>query len=213
MPIYRLIDELIFPPVSGAEDGIVAVGGDLSPERLILAYRQGIFPWFNEEEPIVWWSPDPRFVLFPEKLHVPKSMNRVLNQKVFRVTYNEDFEGVITHCKKTPRKGQQGTWITEEMKAAYIQLHQLGYAKSVEVWKEGELVGGMYGVDLGGIFCGESMFSKVSNASKVALITFMQKFEKEGGRLFDCQVHSDHLVTLGAEEIPREEFMMYVETA
>ena len=213
MPIYRLIDELIFPPVSGAEDGIVAVGGDLSPERLILAYRQGIFPWFNEEEPIVWWSPDPRFVLFPEKLHVPKSMNRVLNQKVFRVTYNEDFEGVITHCKKTPRKGQQGTWITEEMKAAYIQLHQLGYAKSVEVWKEGELVGGMYGVDLGGIFCGESMFSKVSNASKVAPITFMQKFEKEGGRLFDCQVHSDHLVTLGAEEIPREEFMMYVETA
>ena len=213
MPIYRLIDELIFPPVSGAEDGIVAVGGDLSPERLILAYRQGIFPWFNEEEPIVWWSPDPRFVLFPEKLHVPKSMNRVLNQKVFRVTYNEDFEGVITHCKKTPRKGQQGTWITEEMKAAYIQLHQLGHAKSVEVWKEDELVGGMYGVDLGGIFCGESMFSKVSNASKVALITFMQKFEKEGGRLFDCQVHSDHLVTLGAEEIPREEFMMYVETA
>ncbi len=140
-------------------------------------------------------------------------MNRVLNQKVFRVTYNEDFEGVITHCKKTPRKGQQGTWITEEMKAAYIKLHQLGHAKSVEVWKEDELVGGMYGVDLGGIFCGESMFSKVSNASKVALITFMQKFEKEGGRLFDCQVHSDHLVTLGAEEIPREEFMMYVETA
>ncbi len=213
MPIYKLIDKLIFPPVSGAEDGIVAIGGDLSPERLILAYRQGIFPWFNEGEPIVWWSPDPRFVLFPEKLHVPKSMNRVLNRREFRITYDQAFEDVITHCQNVPRKDQLGTWITGEMKAAYIQLHQLGYAKSVEVWRADELAGGMYGVDLGGVFCGESMFSKVSNASKVALISFIQKFQQEGGRLFDCQVYSDHLVSFGAEEIPREEFMMYIETA
>ncbi|WP_462248083.1 leucyl/phenylalanyl-tRNA--protein transferase [Ekhidna sp.] len=210
MPIYRLTDDLIFPPVEGAEDGIVAVGGDLLPERLMIAYRAGIFPWFSEGEPIIWWSPDPRFVLIPDKLHISKSMKRVLNNDELRVTFNHDFEAVITECKGIRREGQDGTWITDEMQMAYIRLHELGHAKSVEVWKGNELVGGMYGVDLGTVFCGESMFSKVNNASKLALIRFVQQFQKNGGRLFDCQVHSDHLVSLGAEEIDREKFLAYL---
>lgn len=210
MPIYRLSEDLIFPPVDGAEDGVVAIDGDLSPERLMLAYRSGVFPWYSTDEPIVWWSPDPRFVLFPERLHISRSMKRLLKKETFKVTFNQDFEGVINQCKKIHREGQQGTWITEEMCKAYIHLHQLGYAKSVEVWQADELVGGMYGVDLGPVFCGESMFSTVSNASKVALIAFMEKFKIDGGRLFDCQVHSNHLETLGAEEISRKEFLKWL---
>lgn len=210
MPIYRLSEDLIFPPVDGAEDGVVAIDGDLSPERLMLAYRSGIFPWFSKEEPIVWWSPDPRFVLFPDRLHISKSMKRVLKKGELKVTFDQDFEGVINQCKKIEREGQDGTWITEEMREAYIRLHQLGYAKSVEVWKDDELVGGMYGVDLGSVFCGESMFSTVSNASKIGLISFVQKFKSEGGQLFDCQVHSMHLETLGAEEISRKEFTKWL---
>ncbi|MEO9482053.1 MAG: leucyl/phenylalanyl-tRNA--protein transferase [Ekhidna sp.] len=210
MPIYRLSDDLIFPPVEGAEDGIVAVGGDLLPERLMIAYHSGIFPWFSEEEPIIWWSPDPRFVLFPDRLHISKSMRRVLNNEELKVTFNEDFEGVLAQCKTVPRQGQEGTWITDEMQLAYIRLYELGHAKSVEVWRGDELVGGMYGVDLGTVFCGESMFSKESNASKLALIRFIQKFQKNGGKLFDCQVHSEHLVSLGAEEIDRKEFLTYL---
>lgn len=210
MPIYRLTDDLIFPPVEGAEDGIVAVGGDLLPERLMIAYRSGIFPWYSEGEPIVWWSPDPRFVLFPEKLHISKSMRRVLNKEELRVTFNQDFEGVIAQCKQIPRQEQHGTWITDEMELAYIRLHELGHAKSVEVWKDDSLVGGMYGVDLGNVFCGESMFSKSRNASKLALIHFIRKFKAEGGQLFDCQVHSDHMVRMGAEEISRRDFLKYL---
>ncbi len=213
MPIYKLIDELIFPPVTGAEDGIVAIGGDLSVERLMLAYRSGIFPWYNEGEPIVWWSPDPRCVLFPEKLHISRSMKRILKSGAFQITFNEEFRGVIDHCKKIVRKGQTGTWITEEMKQAYIHLHELGYAKSIEVWQNHELVGGMYGVDLGTVFCGESMFSKVSNASKVALITFVENFQQKGGRVMDCQVFNSHLASMGAEEISREDFLLFVATA
>lgn len=209
MPVYSLNQSLAFPPVSGAEDGIVAISGDLSPERLLLAYRSGIFPWYDEP-PIIWWSPDPRFVLFPDKLYVSKSMKRLLNKGTFDVTFNEDFKGVISNCQQVSRKDQEGTWITEEMKNAYIHLHKLGYAKSVEVWQEGELVGGMYGVDVGKVFCGESMFSRVSNASKVALISFVQKFSEEGGVLFDCQVHTRHLESLGAERIPREKFLNYL---
>ena len=213
MPIYKLIDELIFPPVSEAEDGIVAIGGDLSPERLMLAYQSGIFPWYSEGDPIVWWSPDPRCVLLPEKLHISRSMQRVLSKKLFEITFNQDFHGVIENCKRIFRKGQEGTWITEEMKEAYIRLHELGHAHSIEVWKDKELVGGMYGIDLGTVFCGESMFSRESNASKVALISFMQRFQERGGRLLDCQVHNNHLESLGAEEISREEFMLFIETA
>ncbi|WP_421763054.1 leucyl/phenylalanyl-tRNA--protein transferase [Ekhidna sp.] len=210
MPIYQLTDDIIFPPVDGAEDGIVAVGGDLLPERLLLAYKLGIFPWYSEDEPIIWWSPDPRFVLFPERLHISKSMRRVINSDVLKVTFNQDFEGVIAACKKMPREGQQGTWITDEMELAYIRLHELGHAQSIEVWKENELVGGMYGVDLGSVFCGESMFSTVSNASKLALITFIKKFKQDGGKLFDCQVHSEHMVTMGAEEISRKEYLTFL---
>ncbi|MEP1033711.1 leucyl/phenylalanyl-tRNA--protein transferase [Ekhidna sp.] len=210
MPIYRLTDDLIFPPVQGAEDGIVAVGGDLLPERLMIAYHSGIFPWYSEGEPIIWWSPDPRFVLFPDLLHISKSMRRVLNSDELKVTFNQDFEGVIAQCKKVPREGQKGTWITDEMQLAYIRLYELGHAKSVEVWKGEALVGGMYGVDMGKVFCGESMFSLVSNASKLALIRFIQEFQKEGGQLFDCQVHSEHLVSMGAENIDRTEFLKYL---
>lgn len=210
MPVYRLSDDLIFPPVEGAEDGVVAIEGDLLPERLMIAYMSGIFPWYSEGQPIIWWSPDPRFVLFPDRLRVSKSMKRFLRKELFSVTFNQDFEGVIARCKQVAREGQEGTWITDEMELAYIRLHELGHAKSVEVWKEGQLVGGMYGVDLGTVFCGESMFSLETNASKVALITFMQKFQEDGGQLFDCQVHSEHLVSLGAEEIPRAEFLTYL---
>lgn len=210
MPIYQLTDDLIFPPVEGAEDGIVAVGGDLLPERLILAYQSGIFPWYSKGEPIIWWSPDPRFVLFPDHLHVSKSMKRVLNNETIKVTFNQDFEHVISECKKIPRLGQQGTWITDEMELAYIRLHDMGVAESVEVWKDTVLVGGMYGVRVGKVFSGESMFSKASNASKLALIHFIRKFQTDGGKLFDCQVHSDHMETMGAEEISRKSYLEYL---
>ncbi len=213
MPIYRLIEEHIFPAVQEAEDGIVAIGGDLHADRLMLAYRSGIFPWYNSGEPIVWWSPDPRCVLFPEKLHISRSMKKILNRDEFKVTYNLDFESVIENCQRTPRKGQQGTWITKEMKEAYLNLHQLGFAMSIEVWNGDALVGGMYGVDLGTVFCGESMFSLESNASKVGLISFMKMFQDRGGRLLDCQVYNDHLASLGAEEISREDFLLFLETA
>lgn len=211
MPIYQLTDDVIFPPIQGAEDGIVAVGGDLLPERLLLAYKSGIFPWFNEGDPVVWWSPDPRCVIFPEQLHVSRSMQRVLSKGEFSVTFNKDFEGVIAQCKKTPREGQDGTWITDEMQLAYIRLHDMGHAQSVEVWRNSQLVGGMYGVHLGTIFCGESMFSLESNASKVALVTFMKSFQAQGGALFDCQVTSPHLLSMGAVEISRKEFAKYLE--
>lgn len=207
--------ELIFPKIETASpEGIVAIGGDLSPDRLYLAYKSGIFPWFNEGEPIVWYSPDPRMVLFPKKLKISKSMRRVLRKREFTVTYNKDFHKVISHCKRIYRKDQGGTWITDSMQKAYIKLHELGIAKSVEVWKENELVGGLYGIDLpagktglGRVFCGESMFSNVSNASKVAFIHLTQKLEKEKYKFIDCQVYNEHLASLGAEEISREKFI------
>ncbi|WP_425392520.1 leucyl/phenylalanyl-tRNA--protein transferase [Ekhidna sp.] len=210
MPIYQLTDDIIFPPVEGAEDGIVAVGGDLLPERLILAYQSGIFPWYSKGEPIIWWSPDPRFILFPEKLHISRSMKRVLKKEDFKVTFNQAFEKVINECKRMPRPGQKGTWITDEMELAYIRLHDMGIAESVEVWKGDDLVGGMYGVRTGKVFSGESMFSKVSNASKVALIHFIKRFKSDGGKLFDCQVHSDHMVRIGAENISREAYLKFL---
>jgi len=198
-----------FPDVSQASaDGLLAIGGDLSVERLILAYKKGIFPWFNNEEPILWWSPDPRFVLFPKHLKVSKSMKQVLRNCDFEVTINKDFLSVIQSCSKINRDGQSGTWITDNMKEAYIKLHDLGYAKSVEVWKDGVLVGGLYGIDLGNnVFCGESMFAKESNASKVGFITFIQN---SNYKLIDCQVYTNHLENLGAEEISRKEFLNYL---
>uniref|UniRef100_UPI0030D9720A leucyl/phenylalanyl-tRNA--protein transferase n=1 Tax=Bizionia echini TaxID=649333 RepID=UPI0030D9720A len=190
------------------EDGLLAIGGDLSVPRLLLAYQSGIFPWFEGNQPILWWSPDPRFVLFPENLKVSKSMKQVLRNANFTVSINQDFNQVITECSIAKRNGQSGTWITESMIMAYNELHQAGYAKSVEVWQEGELVGGFYGVDLGnGVFCGESMFAKVSNASKVAFITFIQNTDYQ---LIDCQVYTNHLERLGAEDISRDVFMGYL---
>ena len=206
--MYFLTKELYFPPVEEASpEGILAVGGDLSSERLLLAYKNGIFPWFEEDEPILWWSPEERMVLFFEDLKISKSMRNVLNKGEFKVTFNKDFKAVMTNCQKAKRVGRNGTWITNDMINAYCKLHELGFAKSVEVWKNEELVGGLYGIDLGDVFCGESMFSKVSNASKVAFITLAQKLEKANYKLIDCQVHNSHLESLGCVEIEREEFM------
>ena len=200
--------EIVFPNVVTANpDGIIAIGGDLSPERLLLAYKSGIFPWYSEGEPIVWYSPDPRMVLYPKKLKISKSMRSILKKGKFKITYNKNFEEVISSCKTIFRKGQPGTWITEEMQKAYIKLHKIGIAKSVEVWQDNELVGGLYGIDLGHVFCGESMFSKISNSSKLAFIHLVQKCEKENYKIIDCQVYNNHLASLGAEEIPRKEFI------
>lgn len=204
-----LTSKIEFPKVSNAsEEGILAIGGDLSPERLLLAYKSGIFPWFENDEPILWWSPNPRFVLFPEQLKISKSMKQVLRNSNFVVTVNQAFKEVITECSKAKREGQQGTWITQNMIEAYIKLHELGYATSVEVWLNSKLVGGLYGVDVGnGVFCGESMFAKVSNASKVGFITFTQNTNY---KLIDCQVYTSHLESLGAEEIAREDFLEFL---
>ena len=209
--MYLITEELDFPPVHLAnEDGLLAVGGDLSVERLMLAYKSGIFPWYNEGEPIIWYSPKWRMVLFPNEVKVSKSMRKILKKNEFRITFNQNFEEVISNCKIIERGEQGGTWITNEMQQAYIKLHKLGIAKSVEVWKEDELVGGLYGIDLGNIFCGESMFSKVSNASKVAFIYLAKKLHKENYKLIDCQVYNDHLASLGAVEIPQNEFLEYL---
>lgn len=206
--MYFLSRELYFPPVEHASpEGIVAIGGDLSPERLLLAYRNGIFPWFEDDEPILWWSPPERMVLFFDELKISKSMRNVLNQEKFRVTFNTAFAEVISNCREIKRDGQPGTWITPDMTTAYCKLHEMGFARSVEVWQDDELVGGLYGVDLGYIFCGESMFSKVSNASKIAFIALAKQLEAANYRLLDCQVHNDHLESLGAREIEREDFL------
>ncbi|WP_427872116.1 leucyl/phenylalanyl-tRNA--protein transferase [Flavobacterium sp. MMS24-S5] len=206
--MYFLFDNLYFPPVSEAdEEGILAVGGDLSPERLKLAYQKGIFPWFNEGEPILWWAPDPRMVLFLDELVISKSMRNILNRKQFTVTFNANFKEVISNCQKIQRIGQDGTWISDDIVESYCELNRQGIAKSVEVWQDDVLVGGLYGVDLGHIFCGESMFSKVSNASKVAFISLVKHLEKENYKLLDCQVYNPHLDSLGCREIDREEFM------
>ena len=209
--MYLLSKDLIFPPVQLAnEDGLLAVGGDLSLERLLLAYKSGIFPWYNPGEPIIWYSPNKRMVLFPKDLKVSKSMRQLIKKNKFKVTFNQNFEAVISNCKTIEREGQGGTWITDEMQEAYINLFKQGIAKSVEVWLEGELVGGLYGVDLGTVFCGESMFSKVSNTSKLAFIYLVKKLEKENYKLIDCQVYNPHLESLGAGEISREEFLKYL---
>ena len=207
--MHFLNQKIEFPHVSEAStDGLLAIGGDLKPERILHAYINGIFPWFENEEPILWWSPDPRFVLFPDELKVSKSMKQLLKKDTFKVTTNTAFEAVIRNCAIAKREGQDGTWITDSMIEAYIKLHQLGYTKSIEVWQDEELVGGLYGIDTGNnVFCGESMFAKVSNASKVGLITFIQK---NNYQLIDCQLHTNHLESLGAKAIPRNEFLRYL---
>ena len=211
--MYFLTQELFFPAVDEANpDGILAIGGDLSPERLLLAYKSGIFPWFEEGEPIFWWSPNPRMVLFLDELVVSKSMRNILNRNSFIVTFNQNFREVISNCQKIKREGQNGTWITKDMIEAYCKLHELGIAKSVEVWQNEELVGGLYGVDLGHTFCGESMFSKVSNASKVAFIALVNQLKASNYKVLDCQVYNEHLESLGCREIEREDFMEILKT-
>jgi leucyl/phenylalanyl-tRNA--protein transferase len=214
MPVFWLDNEsLEFPaPELATREGILAVGGDLSPERLLAAYAQGIFPWYNEGDPILWWSPDPRFVLFPTELQVAKSMRPYFNQQKFQVSFDHDFEAVMRACQGANRTGQSGeTWITEDMIAAYVQVHQMGYAHSVEVWQEGKLVGGLYGISLGKIFFGESMFARASNASKFGFITLVQKLRDKGFVLIDCQQQTRHLGSLGARAISREQFLQYLE--
>ncbi|KAB1156164.1 leucyl/phenylalanyl-tRNA--protein transferase [Flavobacterium luteum] len=206
--MYFLTKELYFPPVEEASfEGILAVGGDLSTERLLLAYRSGVFPWFSDDEPILWWSPSERMVVNPHNYKVSKSIRNILNRDLFKITMNKDFEAVIYNCQKIERKGQVDTWITDDIIESYTKLHQLGKAISFEVWQNDELVGGLYGVDLGHVFCGESMFSKVSNASKVAFVMLVEYLKENNYVLLDCQLHNDYLEQLGAFEISRNAFM------
>jgi len=207
MPLHILDNRIWFPPVGDAlEDGLLAIGGDLSSERLLLAYKQGIFPWYDGDIPL-WWSPDPRFVLYPHKLHISKSMKQLLKQQKFRFTINTAFEQVISQCMLIERPGQDGTWINEEVIKAYTTLHYQGFAHSAEVWQDEELVGGLYGVRLYNLFFGESMFSLQSNASKYAFIAYVQQLMQEGVILIDCQVYTQHLESLGAEMISRDKFI------
>jgi leucyl/phenylalanyl-tRNA--protein transferase len=209
--IFRLNEQLHFPNPELAEpDGLLAIDGNLSTPRLLLAYKSGIFPWYSDDTPILWYSPHERFVLFPDELNVSSSMRRVLNSGRFRVTFDTCFADVIEACSAVERKDQDGTWITADMKAAYIKLHEEGHAHSVEVWQGDDLVGGMYGVVVGNVFCGESMFSKVSNASKTALISLIKTGKY---KLLDCQVHTDHMESMGARMIPRKEYMAMVQNS
>lgn len=213
MSLYLLNERLWFPPVEEAmEDGLLAIGGDVSPERLHLAYQNGIFPWYNEDLPL-WWSPDPRFVLFPHELKIHKSMRSVLRKASFKWTINQAFSEVLDSCSSLPRNNQEGTWLNNELMDSLIDLHQSGIAHSVEVWQDDQLVGGLYGIKIGKVFCGESMFSAVSNASKFGFLHFVEKLQSEGIELIDCQVYSDHLASLGARMIDRKEFMQYLKGA
>lgn len=207
MPIYLLNDNLAFPPVEGAEEGIVAIGGDLSVERLLLAYQSGIFPWYSDGEPIIWHAPEQRFIIELDELHISRSMRRVLNSGRYSVTFDTNFSFVINQCASVERKEQEGTWITTEMIDAYTALHESGYAHSVEVWQDDEIVGGLYGVSLGKIFFAESMFHTASNASKVALIRLAEFLKRNDFHFIDAQVHTAHVESLGAKNIPRNEFM------
>jgi leucyl/phenylalanyl-tRNA---protein transferase len=208
MSIFHLSERLSFPPTQLAEpNGLLALGGDLSLNRLLLAYHNGIFPWYSHDEPILWWSPDPRLVLFPDELQVSRSLAKIIRRQRFQVTFDQAFEAVIRACAGVYRQRQRGTWIVPEMQDAYIRLHRAGYAHSAEAWCEGKLVGGLYGVALGRAFYGESMFSLVGNASKVALVVLVRWLANRGYRLIDCQVHTDHLIRFGAREIPRSRFL------
>lgn len=209
--MYILNKELFFPPVKSAdEEGMLAIGGDLTKERLLLAYRSGIFPWYNENEPICWYSPDPRFVLFSPNLVVSKSMKAVINTGKFSFTVNRAFADVINNCREVYRKNQEGTWISDAIIDAYSALHTQGYAHSAEAWSNGELVGGLYGIRMGNVFFGESMFNKQSNASKFAFIKYVKYLQKEQVQLIDCQVYSKHLQSMGAEMIERDLFLQLI---
>ena len=202
------LQNLFFPSVENATtEGILAYGGDLSTERLLLAYQNGIFPWFNPGEPILWWAPNPRMVLFPKDFVPSKNLQKTIDKKIFEVTFNQDFEYIIRSCATTKRNGQHGTWLSEEMISAYLDLHTLGFAKSVEVWQNNTIVGGLYGIDLGHVFCGESMFAETANASKVGFAWLVNHLKTNNYKLLDCQVHNQHLESLGCVEIDRARFM------
>jgi leucyl/phenylalanyl-tRNA--protein transferase len=214
VPVYRLGREVSFPDPALAEpDGLLAIGGDLSPERLLTAYAEGIFPWFDERSPILWWSPDPRLVLFPAELHASRSLERSIRRGAFRVTADTAFEEVIRRCAERPRPGQSGTWITSGMLQAYVRLHRLGFAHSFEAWQGETLAGGLYGVSLGAAFFGESMFADLRDASKVALVNGVRWLSSRGFSLVDCQVRTEHLVSLGAREVPRTAFLARLRSA
>ena len=211
MPIYQLTDEIIFPkPELAEDDGLLAIGGDLRWERLLLAYCNGIFPWYSEDEPILWWCTKPRFIIKPNEVRISKSMKRVFNRGEFKVTFNNDFEGVIRRCKEL-RENKEGTWITDDMKEAYINLFNKGFASSVEVYKEEKLVGGLYGVNIGRCFFGESMFSTETNASKVALISICKRLEEENYLFLDCQMHTNHLESMGGKFVSWEDFKIMLQ--
>ena len=208
--MYLLTSDIEFPNPNQADaNGLLAIGGDLSSKRLLKAYNSGIFPWYNEKEPLLWWSPNPRMVLFPKELRISKSMRVILRKEVFKITFNKAFNEVIQECAKIKRHDQEDTWITNDMINAYIELHKEGHALSVEVWKEEKLVGGLYGIDLKDkkVFCGESMFSKESNASKAAFITLTKELNEKEYKIIDCQMHTSHLESLGAREIDRKKLL------
>ncbi|MFC1516356.1 leucyl/phenylalanyl-tRNA--protein transferase [Thermodesulfobacteriota bacterium] len=208
MPVFLLSDKLSFPPPQLATtEGLLAVGGDLSQERLLLAYRLGIFPWFSDGEPILWWSPDPRLVLFPDEFRVSKTLRKIIKKKMFEITMDTAFEAVIHRCRQIRLQNNEGTWITDDMIHAYCKLHDSGFAHSVECWHKGKVAGGLYGVSLGRCFFGESMFTEKSNASNVALVHLLKHLNKNAFDMIDCQVKTSHLIRFGAREIPREHFL------
>ena len=214
MPVFRLSEEFIFPPVYlASEGGLLAVGGDLSPERLRLAYGQGIFPWYADEEPILWWSPDPRLILNPKEIRISRSLQRTLNKSLFRVTMDRAFDQVIQACAHLRLQSGESTWIVEDMIQAYCRLHKDGFAHSVEAWQGQELAGGLYGVSLGGCFFGESMFTRVSNASKIAFVHLVHQLSAWSFTLIDCQVTTGHLMRFGAREVPRTAFIKLLNKA
>ncbi|MDA3891234.1 MAG: leucyl/phenylalanyl-tRNA--protein transferase [Salinivirgaceae bacterium] len=208
MPVYQLPKEALFPhPSEAVDDGLLAIGGDLAPERLVAAYASGIFPWYGDNDPILWWSPNPRLVLYPEKFKVSKSLKQTLKKQPFDIRIDFAFDEVIESCSKIPRKGQDGTWITSEMIEAFKQMHKIGLAHSIETWEGNKLVGGLYGLSLGNVFFGESMFHKRKDASKIAFYYLSQLCKKWCFAFIDCQVTNPHLLTLGAQEITRDNFL------
>jgi len=217
MPVYRLPDNMnppIFPPPHKAiEEGLLAIGGNLRPESLMLAYKSGIFPWYSKGEPIMWWSPDPRFILYPQNFHCPGSLKKVIRKHNYEIRFDTDFKSVIDHCSKVPREGQHGTWITREMQNAYLELHKLGYAHSVETYYNGQLAGGLYGLSFGGMFAGESMFSLADNASKLAFAKLVEVLIARNFDFIDCQVETENLARFGACSVPRKTFLEQLKTA
>lgn len=212
MPVFQLNQEIVFPPPEWAEpDGLLAIGGDLSQERLLEAYSNGIFPWYGDGDPILWWSPAPRLVLFPDKFHIPRRLNRIIRQNIFTVTADRSFEEVINNCAAKRSQNRLDTWITRDMIKAYCHLHESGYAHSVECWKGEHLVGGLYGIALDRVFFGESMFSDMNNSSKVALFHLVQHAKSSGINMIDCQMRTEHLVSLGATEVTRSKFQKLLE--